>query len=118
MVATLEDNNNLTQLRVDVGEIKGILVTVVAAHAERLGKVEADDRQMRIDLTAVKNNADMAHSALALLVEANKNKIAEVAVDTQEVKDKQNGATQRTVLILSPFIAIGSLVWNILGGSK
>lgn len=116
MAATMEDNNNLTQLRVDVGEIKGILVTVVAAHAERISKVESENRQLRVDLTAVRNNADASIAALALLVEANKNKIAEVAVDTQEVKDKQNSTAQRTTMVLSPVIAAGALAWNVIGG--
>ena len=126
---------SLVGVQVQLGEIKGILQTVVTEHARRLGTLDDATKQLRVDLTSVKEEAQRAIAALDLkyqqkwddasrqgierLERMNKEattaegRIKENTDDIKEIKDKQNNSWTRTALVLSPIIAVAALLWNI-----
>ena len=117
----------LTSMQIQLGRIEGTLNTIVVEHARRIGDTEANQRQLRTDLDAVKNEAAKQTNDLsARLVEkitsvdtkANTNTTTITAIqgDVQEVKDKQNGSWQKVWTVLAFIVAVASAAWNILGG--
>lgn len=128
----------LVAVQVQLGEIKGILTTVVNEHSRRIAESEAFGRQLRIDLTAVNDNAikrtadlkaevnTMAETGrkegnlilqeLNTKVTTNTNHIHELREDQKEIKEKQNATFGRVMLVLSPIIAAAALLWNVVGG--
>lgn len=132
-----DDNRVLVQMQIQLGEIKGILNTIVTEHARRLTDQESSTRQLRNDLDAVKSEAkkdviDLANKIadtinvakeagnknLSLVTEGittNRNHIAEIRSDVAEVKEKANGAWGRVVGILALAISAASVLWQAIG---
>lgn len=128
----------LVAVQIQLSEIKGILSTVVGEHSRRITDTESANRQLRIDLTAVKDegqqaltmainavnqrfndNAEKGNAVLREVdgkINTNTNNIIDLKADVQEVKDKQNATLGKTVMILSPIIATAALAWNMIGG--
>jgi phosphotransferase system IIA component len=108
--------NNITQVRIDIGELKGILNTVVTTHAEQIRDVKVGQVQLRSDLTAVKDNAVAAIAAVATTASTNSENIKDMRDDIKKVEEKQNATFGKTLMILSPILAAAALLWNIIGG--
>lgn len=130
-------NNVLIQMQIQLGEIKGILNTIVTEHARRLTDQESNTRQLRTDLDAVKSEAkkdviDLANkiadtinvakeagnknlSTITEGITTNRNNIAELRSDITEVKEKANGAWGRVVGILALAISAASVLWQAIG---
>lgn len=128
----------LVSMQIQLGEIKGILNTIVTEHARRIGDTETAHRQLRFDLDSVKVEAkkdvadlsDKIYNTISKATEkgnntlhelnrditTNKNNVTELRSDITEVKEKQNAAWGKAVMILSPIAAFGALAWNVLGG--
>lgn len=130
-------NSLLMSMQIQLGEIKGILNTIVTEHARRLSDQESNARQLRNDLDAVKSEAkkdvvdlsnkindiisnakEAGNKNLATVTEnivTNKNHISEIRTDVQEIRDKANGSWQRVTGILALIVAAGSVFWQVLG---
>ena len=117
----------LTGMQIQLGRIEGTLNTIVTEHARRIADTEVNQRQLRTDLDAVKNEAAKQTNDLSTrLVEkiaavdtkanTNTNNISAITTDVQEVKDKQNGSWQKVWTVLAFVVAGVSAAWNILGG--
>ena len=127
----------LVAIQIQIGEIKGILNTLVTEHARRIGDNETDIRKLRTDLDAVKNEAkkdldvavgkfndkfsegsEKGNKLLHTLntdITTNKNNIAELRSDVVEVKEKQNSSMNRVLAVLASIVAGASLIWNVFG---
>lgn len=136
-MAETQNNDVLVGMQIQLGEIKGILNTIVTEHARRISDLDKSHVQMRFDLTAIKTEAkkdvgDLAEKLNNMAIKShedggkilqelnkdittNKNNIAELRGDIIEVKDKQNAGFGKVVMILSPILAFVALLWNILG---
>ena len=133
-----EEQNNATMLNVQVqlGEIKGILQTLVSEHARRLADSEEAARRLRVDLTAVKDESSKAladfmkdvqlrwengtregskaFAELTGTLSAHTTTIADIKEDVRTVQDKQHNALAKASTVLSPIIAVGALIWSIV----
>ena len=112
------DQNTLSQLRVDVGELKGIMNTMVLSHGEQLRSHSQALTQLRTDLTAVKNEANRDLNEVSKVAEATKNNLAAVKEDVGEIKTRQNGAATKVFQVVSPLAAVGALIWSFIVGSR
>ena len=137
-VQTQPSEANMVSIQIQLGRIEGTLNTIVSEHGRRILDTEGSTRQLRFDLTAVKENATREVTELATKiadvfekakaegnetrrqieerVTTNKNNIEEIRGDVQELKDKQNAAFGKAMLIVSPLIAVAALIWNVTGG--
>lgn len=140
MVSTGEETANntvLVSMQIQLGEIKGILNTIVTEHARRIGDSENNLRQVRFDLDAVKTEAkkdvgDLATRLTNMATKAsedgnkilldlnrdittNKSNISELKGDMTEVKEKQNSSTNRVLAVLAGIVGVASLLWNMIG---
>jgi len=116
----------LTGMQIQLGRIEGTLNTIVTEHARRIGDTEMNQRQLRTDLDAVKNEAAKQTTDLSTkLVEkiamvdtkatTNTSNISAMVTDIQEVKDKQNGSWQKVWTVLAFAVASAGLLWNVVG---
>lgn len=138
MTTTGEDNNasTLVAVQIQLGEIKGILQTVVSEHARRLSDLDTSNKQMRIDLTAVKDEGERRVGALndriqlkwdqavsdgsskysdvmSVLAE-HKSELFNVKQDVKILEDKQHNAWTRVAMVVSPIVAVGSFIYTII----
>lgn len=131
------NSNILVALQVQLGEIKGILNTIVTEHARRISDLDAGTRQLRLDLDTVKTDAKKEVEALndklmnmaikgqedgakhlTMLNEAiitNRNNIAEVKEDVKELKTKGEASWGKVLGVLALVVAAASAIWQILG---
>lgn len=116
----------LTGMQVQLGRIEGTLNTIVVEHARRIGDTEQNQRQLRTDLDAVKNEAatklNETHNSLVEKIAVvsssaltNTNSINALQTDVTEVKDKQNGSWQKIWTVLAFAVALIGAAWNIFG---
>jgi len=101
-----------------LGEIKGIISTLVTEHARRLTDQEIISRQMRTDMTAMNTDLNGKIGAVDGKTAINAAHITELRADMVDANNKANAAMPRTAQILSPVIAIGALVWSFIVGNK
>lgn len=118
MAETVNDSAGMVAVHSQLGKIEGILSTIVTEHARRITDQEGVSRQLRIDLTAVNMDLNSKVGAVDTRVVTNTANILELKGDVQETKDKQNAALPRTAQIMSPLIAVGSLIWAVIVGAK
>lgn len=111
-----EIDNNYVQIRVDIGELKGILTTVITEHGRRITDQEQIATKLRTDLTAVKDEGNRELSITNTRVTQNTSGIEELKSDMKEVKDKINGSWQKIWTVLAFCVGGAGLIWNILGG--
>lgn len=128
---------SLLTLQVQLGKIEGILQTIVAEHARRLSDLDENAKQLRNDLTAVKENAareiaSLRDNAQAKWDDANKAGLVELKrineaitnlengrrenrEDIQEIRNRQAQNWPRVLSVLSLIIACGMFVIALLG---
>lgn len=120
----MEGQDTIGQVRVDVAELKGILTTIVTDYGRRLVDLETAGRQLRIDLTAVKDQMD---NRINTLVEKGNTAAAdirkELTTNTNNIKELQQGLVDirtrqfslgtRLATYISPFIAGLSLLVSL-----
>lgn len=134
----VDDNNSvLVQMQIQLGEIKGILNTIVTEHARRLADQESNSRQMRLDLDAVKNEANKGIETLndklmqmaikgqedgakhlTNLNEAittNKNHIAEIRGDVTELKSHNSASWGKVMSVVAVLVSVAALIWQVTG---
>lgn len=127
--------NLLMQIQTQQGKIEGILQTVVAEHARRLSDLDNSNRQLRVDLTAVKDESerrvntlgdriqlkwDQASSdgakkysdVMSVLAE-HKSELFNVKQDVVNIESKQHNSATRVAVIISPVIALMGLIATI-----
>lgn len=134
---TPDDSHVLVQMQIQLGEIKGILNTIVTEHARRLADQESNSRQMRMDLDAVKNEANKGIETLndKLMqmaikgqedgarhlttinegITTNRNNIAEVKGDVAELKSHNNASWGKVISVVAILVSGAALVWQVLG---
>jgi uncharacterized coiled-coil protein SlyX len=127
----------LVAMQVQQGRIESTLNIVVTQHERRIEENSRETRQLRTDLEAVKDNADKKISLLAEKsnkafedgrekgnivlreldnrITTNANNISETREDVKNIWERLNGSTGKAVLIISPLIAAGALLWNVIG---
>lgn len=118
-----------------LGEIKGILNTIVAEHARRLTDLDSETKQLRVDLTAVKDEAAKAIVSLSDRIqtkwddatsrgniELNKitsematmnSSIIENRQDIKDLNEKNHSSLSRFTVVVSTVVAVLALVWQI-----
>lgn len=131
------NSNILVALQVQLGEIKGILNTIVTEHARRISDLDAGTRQLRLDLDAVKGEAkkavdglndklmDMAIKGqedgakhLSVINEGittNRNNISQVKEDVTELKGRSDASWGKIVGLLALLASGASVLWQALG---
>ena len=114
-------SDTIGQVRVDVAELKGILTTIVTDYGRRLVDLETAGRQLRVDLTIVKDNLDNRINTLVEKgnetaarvktdVANNAAKIEDVRKDIDELHQKQFNLGTRVATYISPFISSLALI--------
>jgi hypothetical protein len=127
----------LVAMQVQQGRIESTLNIVVTQHERRIEENSRETRQLRVDLEAVKDNADKklnvvsekfnkafeegrekGNTVLRELdnrITTNANNISETREDVKNIWERLNGSTGKAVLIISPLIAAAALLWNVIG---
>jgi len=113
-----ESPTDTSTIHVQLGEIKGILSTIVTEHARRITDQESVTRQLRTDLTAVNSELTTKITGVDNKVITNTANIAELQKDVTETRTKQEAALPKAAQIMSPLIAAGSLIWAFIVGAK
>lgn len=106
----------MVQIQVQLGVLQGTVNTLLTALGNRVTNNEEETKQLRVDLTAVKDNGIAADESLRNSITQNTSAIAELRSDVAKVEQKQDNSWVKTGAILSPFVAVAALVWNVLGG--
>lgn len=131
------NSNILVALQVQLGEIKGILNTIVSEHARRISDLDAGTRQLRFDLDAVKTEAKKDTEALneklmQMAIKAgeegakhlthlnegittNRNNLSELRDDVTELKTHNNATWGKVLGVLGTITAGVALIWQALG---
>jgi hypothetical protein len=105
-------------MQVQLGKIEGILTTLVTEHARRITDQESISRQMRTDMTAMNTDHSGKINSVDGKTSINTTHISELRADVMEANTKSNAALPRTAQILSPIVAVGSLIWAIIVGNR
>lgn len=108
--------NNITQVRIDIGELKGILNTTVVSQGEKINDLGHKHETLRRDVDSVKDILVEKINAVGTVANTNTESIKNIREDVKQVQDKQNGTVGKVTLVLSPIIATFALIWAILGG--
>lgn len=120
---TPDPQDTIGQVRVELAELRGMMTTVVADHGRRITDLDAGQRQLRTDLTAVNENLNATISRL--LSEGNKKaseiqtavttntaNIADMRNDVTALETKQSGFGSRVATYVSPFLATAALFFT------
>jgi hypothetical protein len=113
---TSEDGNSITGVRIDIARLEGMLSQFLTDGIRRIENGEKESRQLRVDLTAVKDEGNRKLEETNTRVTQNTSGINELRTDMQEVKTKQDGSWGKVWLVLSFAVSTASVVWNVLGG--
>lgn len=134
----VDDDSIVNYIRINeqLGEIKGILNTIVNEHARRLTDLDSETKQLRVDLTAVKEEAGKAITTLsdkiqlkwdAAVAQGNiqlnditskiatmQSGIADNRQDIKDIVDKNHGTLGKVTVVISTCVAVLALVWQII----
>jgi len=113
MVST--ESDNYTQIRVDIGELKGILTTVITEHGRRITDTEQKVSQLRTDLTAVKEEVTKEVTAVSTRVTTNTGDISNIREDIKTLFDRASQNFPRATAVSALIIALGGFLWNVFG---
>jgi hypothetical protein len=113
-----DSTQDMGSVYVQLGEIKGILSTIVSEHARRLTDQEIISRQMRTDMTAMNTDLSGKINSVDGKTAINATHITELRADMVEANNKANAALPRTAQIMSPIVAVGALIWSFIVGGK
>lgn len=108
--------NNITQVRIDIGELKGILNTTVVSQGEKINDLSSKQELQRRDMDSVKDILTEKINAVGTIANTNTESIKNIREDVKQVQEKQNATFGKVVQVLSPIFAAFALVWAVLGG--
>ncbi|ALY09292.1 membrane protein [Arthrobacter phage Nellie] len=114
MVST--ESDNYTQIRVDIGELKGILTTVITEHGRRITDIEQNAVRLRTDLTAVKDEITKEVTSVSTRVTTNSGDISNIREDVKNLFDRAGQSFPRTTAVIALIVAAGGFLWNVFGG--
>lgn len=128
--------NLLMQIQAQQGKIEGILQTVVTEHARRLGDLDLSNRQLRVDLTAVKDEGERRiaglsdriqikwdsavtdgskkYSDVMSVLAEHKSELFNIKQDVKVLEDNGHNLLSKAAIVLSPVVSVGALLWSIL----
>lgn len=107
---------SMVQIQIQLGTLQGTINSLLGTLTHRVTGAEEAARELRTDLTHVKDNGIESVNALKTLVTQNTSAITEIRSDVTDVKEKQNATMGKVVQILSPILATLALIWAVLGG--
>ena len=107
---------SMVQIQVQLGVLQGTINTLLTALGNRVTGTEEATKQLRVDLTAVKDKGIESLNDVKNSVTQNSSAIVAIRADVEEVRKKQDGTVGRAVLIISPAVAVLSLLWAVFGG--
>lgn len=110
------ESGSMGQIQVQIGVLQGTVNSLLGLLTHRVTGVEETAKELRKDLTAVKDNGITSVNSLHTLVTQNTSALTEIRSDLVEVKDKQNAALGKALAIASPIVAVCALIWNVVGG--
>lgn len=132
-LATMQ--TTLVAMQVQQGRIESTLNIVVTQHERRIEENSRETRQLRVDLDAVKDNANKRIDALSEKHEKsyrdgsekgneilrklderitnNTNGVTELRDDVNKIWNKLDSSTQRVVLVISPLLSGIGLLWAV-----
>lgn len=108
--------NNITQVRIDIGELKGILNTTVVSQGEKISDLGHKHETLRRDVDSVKDVLVEKINAVGTIANTNTESIKNIREDVKQVQEKQNATFGKVIQVLSPIFAAFALIWAILGG--
>jgi histidinol dehydrogenase len=111
---TGDEHNTVTQVRIDIAKIEGMLTQVILDHSRRIDANDADIKLVRNDLSAVKDNGNSALSALSARVDVSIDNIKDIRTDVSAIQTRLDNALAKSITVLSPIIAIGTLIYTIV----
>ena len=114
MSSTDTAENNITQVRIDIGELKGILNTTVVTHSDKIRGLEQTQEKQRSDMNAVKDVLIEKINVVSTIAETNKNEIGNIRDDVKGIQEKQNGSFGKIAIATSIVLSLIGLFWNIL----
>lgn len=114
----------VTQVRLDIAELKGMVNVVINEHTRRIAEQETVAKQLRTDLTAVNDNI---HQRINTLMEqgnqrggemqqaitTNQANITDIKADIVEIQNRQVGTGLRLASYTSPVISFFALLISI-----
>jgi 2-polyprenyl-3-methyl-5-hydroxy-6-metoxy-1,4-benzoquinol methylase len=93
----------LTQLRVDVGRIEGILTTRVVVQGEEIQKLSSGHDALNEKINTVNTKA-----------ETNTTQINNLQGIVNGIQEKQNGSAGKVALVVSLILSFFGLLWQIV----
>lgn len=106
--------NNITQVRIDIGELKGILNTTVVAQGEQIRDLSGKQEMQRRDMDSVKDILIEKIGAVATIANTNTESIRNIRDDMKQVQEKQNATFGKVIQVLSPILAALGFLWGVL----
>jgi hypothetical protein len=104
-----------TQVRVDIGELKGILNTTVVTHSDKIRDLEQTQEIQRRDMNSVKDTLIEKINVVGTVASTNTNEISNLRDDMRQVQEKQNATFGKVMQVFGPIIAGLALVLSIYG---
>jgi esterase/lipase len=111
---TGDEHNTVTQVRIDIAKIEGMLTQVILDHSRRIEDNAGDIKQVRNDLTAVKDQSNNSVSNLSARVDVSIDNIKDIRSDISSIQLRLDNALAKSAVVLSPIIAIGTLIYTIV----
>lgn len=93
----------LTQLRVDVGRIEGILTTKVVVQGEEIQKLSNGHNALNEKINTVNTKA-----------ETNTTQINNLQGIVNSIQEKQNGSGGKVALVVSLILSFFGLLWQVI----
>jgi hypothetical protein len=114
-MASGDESGTLIGVQLNIAKIEGMLTQVLTTYSAQIEENKKNTVQLRVDLTAVKDNADRKAGELSTKVTQNTSAIADIRDDIVQVRTKQDASFGKAMLIASPGISILALIWNVVG---
>jgi hypothetical protein len=108
--------NSVTQLRIDIGELKGILNTTVVTQGSQIADLANKQEIQRRDLTSVASNLTEKINTVSNAGSTNTENIKNLREDLKKVEEKQNSSFGKIFMALAAVLSFLSLIWNVVGG--
>lgn len=100
-----DPDDPLTQIRIDVAEMRGMLTTALQGQTDRLDQLAARD----VPTLYSRSNAQGRQLA------AHEEKLSDARADVAELQTHSRGALGRVTEVLTPIIAGAALVFTLFG---
>lgn len=106
--------DTLTTVRLDIARIEGMISQFLTDSVRRIEENANDTRNLRADLTTVKDNCHAEVNRVAAVVGINANNISNLEADIKEIQEKQNSTGTRNLAALGALVAVASFLWNVI----